>query len=226
MGFSLTRFSPIPTIGDAAPQTPVGSRTTTPVLTSTPQPSGRSRLHSSDPTTKKHIQQGNVQNSFTGVIGQVELQIQQDHNQSWEVQVQVVQDVHVIQQYFTQVKFLSETKELVHHQSLQKLQETCPSNNIWAKEVRKKVLKKIKSTHNHDQAPAMMAPVQHMYSNLGTQVQVDHTYNAQLVVEMITSERIVAKITSAQNVGQGHILHKCIEHLQTQVKVIIFALLW
>ena len=30
MGFSLTRFSPIPTIGDAAPQTPVGSGTTTP----------------------------------------------------------------------------------------------------------------------------------------------------------------------------------------------------
>ena len=36
MGFSLTRFSPIPTIGDAAPQTLVGSGTTTPVLTSTP----------------------------------------------------------------------------------------------------------------------------------------------------------------------------------------------
>ena len=35
MGFRLSRFSPIPTIGDTAPQTPVGSGTTTPVLTST-----------------------------------------------------------------------------------------------------------------------------------------------------------------------------------------------
>ena len=36
VGFSLTRFSPIPTIGDAAAQSPVGSGTTTPVPTSTP----------------------------------------------------------------------------------------------------------------------------------------------------------------------------------------------
>ena len=61
MGFSLTRFSPIPTIGDTAPQTPVGSGTTTPVPTSTPWPSGRSRLHSSDPTAdKRYVPEGNV----------------------------------------------------------------------------------------------------------------------------------------------------------------------
>ena len=36
MGFSLTRFSPIPTIGDTTPQTLVGSGTTTLVPTSTP----------------------------------------------------------------------------------------------------------------------------------------------------------------------------------------------
>ena len=35
-GFSLMRFSPIHTIGDAAPQTPVGLGTTTPIPTSTP----------------------------------------------------------------------------------------------------------------------------------------------------------------------------------------------
>ena len=35
MGFSLTRFSPIPTIGGAALQTPVASGTTTPIPTST-----------------------------------------------------------------------------------------------------------------------------------------------------------------------------------------------
>ena len=53
----------------------MGSGTTTPVPTSTPQPSGRSRLHNSDPTSyRQHIQEGNVQNSFIGVVGQVELQ--------------------------------------------------------------------------------------------------------------------------------------------------------
>ena len=56
-------------------------------------------------------------------------------------------------------------------------------------------------THNHDQAPAMMAPVQHLYSHLGTQVQVGHTYSAQLVVEMIISGRIVNKTTSVADVG-------------------------
>ena len=72
-------------------------------------------------------------------------------------------------------------------------------------------------------APAMMAPVQHLYSHLGTQVPVGHTYNVQFVVEMNISGRIVSKITSAQNVGQGHMLHECVEHQPTQVKVIIFA---
>ena len=42
MGFNLTRFSPILTVGDPVPQTPVGLGTTTPVPTSTPRPSGRS----------------------------------------------------------------------------------------------------------------------------------------------------------------------------------------
>ena len=61
MGFNLTRFSPIPTTGDMAPQTPLGSRTTTPVLTSTPRPNGGSRLHSSDPTSnKRYADEGNI----------------------------------------------------------------------------------------------------------------------------------------------------------------------
>ena len=75
MGFNLTRFSPILTIGDTAPKTPVGSGTTTPVLTSPPRPSGGSRLHSSDPTSnKRYTHEGNLHNSFTGVVGQVEQQ--------------------------------------------------------------------------------------------------------------------------------------------------------
>ena len=36
MGFNITEFSPIPTVRDSVPQTPVGSRTTTPFPTSTP----------------------------------------------------------------------------------------------------------------------------------------------------------------------------------------------
>ena len=39
MGFNLTRFSPILTVGDTVPQTPVGSETTTQAPTSTPTPS-------------------------------------------------------------------------------------------------------------------------------------------------------------------------------------------
>ena len=75
MGLSLTRFSPIPTIGDTAPQTPVGSGMTTPIPTSTPQPSGRSRLHSSDPTADiKYVPEGNIQNSFSDIRGQVGFQ--------------------------------------------------------------------------------------------------------------------------------------------------------
>ena len=55
----------------------------------------------------------------------------------------------------------------------------------------------------------MMAPVQHLYSHLETQVQVDHTYSAQLVVEMAILGRIVNKTTSVADVGLGHMLHTC-----------------
>ena len=73
MGFNLTRFSPILTIGDTAPQTPVGFRTTRPVPTSTPRPSGGSRLHSSDLTSnKRYTHKGYLHNLFTGIVGQVE----------------------------------------------------------------------------------------------------------------------------------------------------------
>ena len=48
-------------------------------------------------------------------------------------------------------------------------------------------------------------------------------YNARLVVGMITSERIVTRTTSVTDVGQGHMLHTCAEHLPTQVRAIIFA---
>ena len=75
MGFNLTRFSPILTVGDIVPQTPVGSGTTTPVPTSTPRPSGGSWLHNSDLISNRQItHKHNVYNSFTGVVGQVELQ--------------------------------------------------------------------------------------------------------------------------------------------------------
>ena len=80
----------------------------------------------------------------------------------------------------------------------------------------------IKSSHNHNQSPAMVAPV-HQFFHLGTQVQVDHRYTAWHVVETIITGRIVSKITFAQNVGEGHMLHECAEHLPTQVKIIIFV---
>ena len=77
MGLNITRFSPIPTVGDAVPQTPVRSGTNIPVPTSTPRPSGESRLHNSDPTsTKEHIQRGNLYSSFTGIVGHVQTQKQ------------------------------------------------------------------------------------------------------------------------------------------------------
>ena len=46
--------------------------------------------------------------------------------------------------------------------------------------------------------------------------------NAQLVVEMIISGRIVNRIISVPTVDQNHMLHICAEHLQTQVRTIIF----
>ena len=75
MGFNLTRFSPILTIGDTVPQTPVGSGTTTPVPTSTPRPNGRSQLHNSDLIpNREHTHAEKLYNSFTGILGQVEPQ--------------------------------------------------------------------------------------------------------------------------------------------------------
>ena len=67
-----------------------------------------------------------------------------------------------------------------------------------------------------------MAPV-HQFFHLEPLVQIDHRYIAQLVVEMTTTGRIVSKIICAQNVGQGHMLHKCPVHLPIQVKLVIFA---
>ena len=75
MGFNLTRFSPIPMVGDTVPQTPVGLGTTTPVPTSTPRPSGRWRLHNSDPIpNRQNTHKNNLYNSFTGIVGQAEPQ--------------------------------------------------------------------------------------------------------------------------------------------------------
>ena len=58
----------------------------------------------------------------------------------------------------------------------------------------------------------MVAPTQPQYFCLGTQVQVGHMSNTQLVVEMITSGRIVNKIISVPGVEQDHMLHICAEH--------------
>ena len=68
-----------------------------------------------------------------------------------------------------------------------------------------------------------MAQVQHLYSYLGTQVQVGNTYSAQLAVEMIILGRIVNTTTSVADVGHDHMLHTCVEHLPRQVRTIIFV---
>ena len=74
MGFNIIECSPIPIVGDAVPQTPVGSGTTTPVTTSTPRQSDGSRLHSSDPTfNKRHTQEGKLDNSFIRIINQIKV---------------------------------------------------------------------------------------------------------------------------------------------------------
>ena len=70
MGFNITEFSPIPTIGDTVPQTLAGSGTNTPVLTSTPRPNGGSHLNNSD----YNRENTHLYNSFTGIAGQVEPQ--------------------------------------------------------------------------------------------------------------------------------------------------------
>ena len=64
--------SPIPTIGDTGPQTPVGSGTNMPGPTSRPRPNGGSYLHNSDcmPNTSKI----HMYSSFTIIAGQVEPQ--------------------------------------------------------------------------------------------------------------------------------------------------------
>ena len=72
MGFNITECSPIPTIGDSVPQTPVRSGTNTPVLTSTPIPVGGSCLQRSDPIPNE--ENAHMYNSFTGIAGQVEPQ--------------------------------------------------------------------------------------------------------------------------------------------------------
>ena len=75
MGFNLTRFSPIPTVGDTVRQTLVGSGTTTPVAISTPRSSGRSQLHNSDLSSNtQNTNEINIYNSFTGVVGEPEPQ--------------------------------------------------------------------------------------------------------------------------------------------------------
>ena len=72
MGFNLTRFSPIPMIGDTVQQTPVGSETTTSAPTLTPRPNGRSQLHSSHPITgRENTHAQKLYNSFTGIVGQI-----------------------------------------------------------------------------------------------------------------------------------------------------------
>ena len=140
-----------------------------------------------------------------------------------------------MQQYSTQVRFLSETKEQAHHHYIMTLlrmdevhnqvhqEKTCPNNKIWAKEVRKRAHKMTNIKYNHNQAPAMVVPTKPPYFLPGTPVQVGHTFNAQLVVEIIITERIVNRTTSVTDVGQGHMLHTCAEHLPTQVRAIIFV---
>ena len=163
------------------------------------------------------------------VVGQVEQQnLMGAESGPEDFRDRQTQHLHLTQQNSTQVRFLSKIKEQVHHHYITtretsgkqltytklswKLQETCPHNKIWAREVRKRVHKGINVKHNHNQAPTMVTPTQPQYFHLGTQVQVDHTYNAQLVVEMITSERIIDKIISAPGVDQDHMLHICAEH--------------
>ena len=65
MGFNLTRFSPIPTISNTVPQTPVGSGIVTPIPTSTLRPSGGSCLNSLDPIPdRQHHHVPNLYNSY------------------------------------------------------------------------------------------------------------------------------------------------------------------
>ena len=72
MVFNITECSPIPTIGDSVPQTPVRSGTNTSVPTSTPRPVGGSCFHSSNPIPNG--ENAHMYNSFTGIAGQVEPQ--------------------------------------------------------------------------------------------------------------------------------------------------------
>ena len=75
MGFKLTRFSPIPTVGDTVPQTPVGSGTITPVPTSTPRPNGGLDLQNSDLIpNREHTHVPNLYNSFTDLQRQFDSQ--------------------------------------------------------------------------------------------------------------------------------------------------------
>ena len=72
MGFNITECSPIPSIGDSVPQTPVRSGTNTPVPISTPKPVGGSHLQNSDPIP--NAENAHMYNSFTDIAGQVEPQ--------------------------------------------------------------------------------------------------------------------------------------------------------
>ena len=63
---------------------------------------------------KRYIQEGNVQNSFTDVVGQVRLQNPTKTQSRW-LQWQVIHHLHVTQLCFTQVKYPLETKGPSHH---------------------------------------------------------------------------------------------------------------
>ena len=69
----------------------------------------------------------------------------------------------------------------------------------------------------------MVAPTKSQVFHPGTQVQVGNMFNAQLVMEMIISERTVNRTTSVTDVGQGHMLHTCAKHLPKQVRAIIYV---
>ena len=196
----------------------MGSGTTTPVPTSTPQPSGRSRLHNSDPTSyRQHIQEGNVQNSFIGVVGQVELQT--SSRAQPEPKNTNTCDTTVF--YPGEVPFKNQGTST--SPIITEITRNLPQQQTMGKGGKKRVLKRIKSTHNYGQAPAMMAPVQHLYSHLGTQVQVGHTYSAQLVVEMTILGKIVNKITFCSRCrSRSHATHNA-EHLPRQVRAITFV---
>ena len=196
MGLNLTRFRPLPTVGDTVPQTPVGSGTTTPVPTSTPRPSGGSQLHNSDLiSNRQNVHKHNVYNSFTYVVCQVEpqnptrpetgheLSETDDSTPTFDTKkfypgeipfrnqgtsTSPPQCVEWVEIENTQVNTQRETSG-TQTTSLVVTESTrnLPHSPIWVKEVRKIVYKIFKPKHNHSQAPVVVEPTHPWHSNPG-----------------------------------------------------------